>query len=335
MPEHGTPEWYAQVEEDVLDPEVEIVDPHHHLWPAGSMFNYAGEDLAGDTMDGHKVVATMFMECHSAYREDGPEHLRPVGETEFVVAEEARMRALHPAAPPITGIVGHADLAHSALDEILDAHVEAAAGKFCGIRDALSSCDEPALLIPSPAPAGKFEGEAFRKGVRRLAARGFTYDSWHYHFQNSEFAAVARACPDTLMVLDHFGTPLGVGRFAGRREEIFEEWKQGIADAAACPNTVLKVGGMAMPDNGFPWFGGPCPPTSDEFVEAQGRYYHYAIEQFGPERCMFESNFPVDRLSLSYRVLWNALKKIAQRYSEDERRAMFAGTARRVYGLKD
>lgn len=333
MADYGTPEWYAQISEDVVDPGVEIVDPHHHLWPAGSMFDYAGSDLAADTTCGHKVVATMFMECHASYREDGPEHLRPVGETDFVVAEEARMHKAYPDAPPIAGIVGHADLAHPALDEILDAHLEAAAGKFRGIRDALSCCDDPALLIPSPAQPGKYEGEAFRAGVRRLAERGFTYDSWHYHYQNREFAELARACPDTTMVLDHFGTPLGVGRYAGRREEIFEEWKVGIADAASCPNAVLKVGGMAMPDNGFPWYGGPCPPTSDEFVAAQESYYHFAIEAFGPERCMFESNFPVDRLSLSYLVLWNALKKIAQRYGESERAALFGGTARRVYGL--
>jgi L-fuconolactonase len=334
MPESGTPEWLAQVAEEVLDPHVEIVDPHHHLWPAGSMFNYSGDELASDTTGGHNVVATMFMECQSAYREDGPEHLRSVGETEFVVAEEARMQAQDPAAPPIAGIVAHADLASPALDEILDAHVAAAAGKFRGIRDALCSCDDPALMIPPPAPPEKFKGEAFRKGVRRLAERGFTYDSWHYHYQNAEFAEVARACPNTVMVLDHFGTPLGVGRYAGQRQAIFEEWKIGIADAASCENTVLKAGGLAMPDNGFPWFRSERPPTSDEFIELQGRYYHYAIEQFGPERCMFESNFPVDRLSVGYGVLWNALKKIASRYSTSEQSAMFAGTARRIYSLE-
>jgi predicted TIM-barrel fold metal-dependent hydrolase len=139
--------------------------------------------------------------------------------------------------------------------------------------------------------------------------------------------------PETTMVLDHFGTPLGVGTYAGRRDEIFDEWAAGITELAACDNVVAKIGGLAMPDNGFGWHTADRPPTSDEFVAAQGRYYHHTIEAFGPERCMFESNFPVDRLSLSYPVLWNALKKIAARYSADERASMFEGTARRVYAI--
>ena len=329
----GTPEWFELVDEAVIDPDVAIIDPHHHLWPEGSFFEYYVDELAADTTDGHNIVATMFMECHAGYREDGPEHLRPVGETEFVVASDAEMRARHPSAPPIAGIVGHTDLAGPALDEVLDAHEEAADGRFRGIRDALSCCDDPSLMIPAPAPPDKYLGEEFRNGVRRLGERGLTYDSWHYHYQNSEFAELARACPETTLVLDHFGTPLGVGAFAGRRDEIFEEWKLGIADAASCENTVIKLGGMAMPDNGFGWNLEARPPTSDEFVAAQAPYYEYAIEQFGAERCMLESNFPVDKLSIGYRVLWNGLKKIVAGCSASEQEAMFSGTTARVYRL--
>jgi predicted TIM-barrel fold metal-dependent hydrolase len=169
--------------------------------------------------------------------------------------------------------------------------------------------------------------------VRTLGRRGLTYDSWHYFYQNTELAELARAAPETTVVLDHFGTPLGVGPYANRRKEIFEEWKKGIAEAATCPNVVAKLGGMAMPDNGFGWNERERPPTSDEFVEAQRPYYLHTIECFGPERCMFESNFPVDRLSISYAVLYNGLKKIASAFSDAEQDAMFSGTARRVYRL--
>jgi predicted TIM-barrel fold metal-dependent hydrolase len=171
--------------------------------------------------------------------------------------------------------------------------------------------------------------------VALLGERGLTYDTWHYHYQNREFLDLARAVPGTTLVLDHFGTPLGVGQFAGRRQEILEEWKVNIAAIAECPNVVAKLGGLAMPDNGFGWHTAERPPTSDEFVAAQAPYYLHAIECFGPERCMFESNFPVDKFSLSYRVLWNGLKKIAAPFTAEERDAMCWGTAKRVYRLVD
>ena len=194
---------------------------------------------------------------------------------------------------------------------MLDAHEAAGGGLFRGIRDALCRAEHPeALTIPGQAPAGLSVDPAFRAGVRRLGERGLTYDTWHYHFQIREFTDLARAVPDTVMVLDHFGTPLGVGPYATQREEIFESWTQDITELARCENVVVKLGGLAMPDNGFGWNAQPRPPTSDEFVAAQERYYLHTIEAFGPERCMFESNFPVDRFSLSYRVLWNAFKKL-------------------------
>ena len=332
----GTAEWLDQVVETAIEPETRIVDPHHHLWPAGGAMPYGTDDLARDTTGGHHVVATVFVECRATYRSDGPAHLRPVGETEFVVESIERLGADHPDAPPIAGIVAHADLTlpPDELGEVLDAHAAAAGGRFVGVRDALARALEPeALIIRGRFAEGKYADEAFRRGVRELGNRGLTYDTWHYHHQNPELLELARAVPETTMVLDHFGTPLGVGMYAGRRDEVYEEWAGGITELAACDNVVAKLGGLAMPDNGFGWHTADRPPTSDEFVEAQARYYHHTIEAFGPERCMFESNFPVDRLSLSYPVLWNALKKIAARYSADERAAMFEGTARRVYGI--
>lgn len=330
----GSPEWLAQVDEDVLDPGRAIVDPHHHLWPVGGALPYGVDDLVADTDAGHRVVQTVFVECGAAYRDSGPQRLRPVGETEFVAASAAALARRHPTAAPIAGIVAHADLTDERLDDVLDAHESAADGLVRGIRDALArSWDPGAHRIPGTNPDGKSSDPAFRAGVRRLGERGLTYDSWHFHYQNQEFADLARAAPETTMVLDHFGTPVGVGRFEGRHDEIFEQWRGDIADIAACANTVAKLGGLAMPDNGFGFDRADEPPTSDELLVRQRRWYEHAIECFGPERCMFESNFPVDRFSLSYVVYWNAMKKLAAQYSASEQTAMFSGTARRVYRL--
>ncbi len=330
MSDHDT--WLAQVSEDVIDPDREIVDPHHHLWTRPE-WNYELAELWSDTGAGHNVVQTVFLECGSAYDLDAPEHLQPVGETRYV-AGFAEASTADPAQATIAAIVSRADLRHPELDAVLDAHDAAGKGLFRGIRHAGARDPHPeALTIPGRAPEGLYADPDFRAGVARLGERGYSYDTWHYHHQNAAFCELARAVPDTTMVLDHFGTPLGVGPYADKREEIFSAWQKDIEAIAACPNVVAKLGGLAMPDNGFGWHQRDLPPTSDEFVEAQARYYHHAIECFGADRCMFESNFPVDRLSLGYVVLWNGLKKIAGRYSEAEQAAMFSGTARRVYRL--
>ena len=330
-------EWLARVREDVIDPDREIVDPHHHLWPTpnrhGIVYNL--EDLWRDTDDGHKVTQTIFMECGAAYREDGPEHLRPVGETEYVTQMAERTNAT-PGKATIAGIIAHADLRLplDQLDEVLDAHETAAKGLFRGIRHAgpFDASSEHFRIRPR-SPEGLYRDKDFRRGVAHLGERGLTYDTWNYHHQMLDFRDLAAAAPGTVMILDHFGTPLGVGPYEGKRDENFEKWKEDLAAIAALPNVYAKLGGLAMPDNGFGWDGRENPPDSDEFCEAQAKYYRHAIECFGAERCMFESNFPVDRLSLSYRTLWNGLKKIATGFSEHEKNALFAGTARRVYRI--
>jgi len=325
---HGSDAWLDQVREPVIDPERPIIDPHHHLWDRPDS-TYLLEDLWADTESGHNIVKTVFLECGESYRENGPEHLKPVGETEFVegVASASRERG----GATIAGIVAHADLRSPHLDEVLDAHEAAGKGLFRGIRH-YPPPEE--LSMPGPAPEGLYQDKDFRKGLTRLGERGFTFDAWHFHHQNRAFCDVAATVPGTIMVLDHFGTPLGVGPYADKREEIFAQWKDDIAAIAKCPNVVAKLGGLAMPLNGFGWDRGDVPPSSDEFVEAQARYYHHTIDCFGADRCMFESNFPVDRRSLSYHVLWNGLKKIASRYSKAQQASMFYATAARIYRLE-
>ena len=331
-PVPGSPLWHEQVIEDIIDPDRVIVDPHHHLWQRTDN-DYLLADLWKDTDSGHRIEKTVFVECRSSYRTDGPEHLKPVGETEFVagIAQQSEKGTKHQAR--IAGMVAHADLTlGDKVKEVLDVHESVGKYLVKGIRHAGAHDEDPAALsIPGRAVAGLYGREDFREGLRVLGRRGLTYDTWHYHHQNAAFAALARAVPETTLILDHFGTPLGVGRYEGKREEIYNQWKKDIAEIARCKNVIAKLGGLAMPDNGFGWDKQPIPPTSDEFVAAQKRYYLHTIECFGPERCMFESNFPVDRRSISYHVLWNGLKKIVTGFSEDEKNAMFRGTASRVY----
>ena len=341
-PQPGTAAWHAQVDEPVIAAEQPLIDPHHHFWlpehdsPWGS---YELDDLWADTGSGHRVVKTVFIECRAQYRTTGPEHLRPVGQTEWVAGiARASMAGTGAAGNAVVGgIVSYADLRlGDRLGEALDAHEEAGAGLFRGIRHAGARHPQPDAAFRTPpvgAPADLFRDSAFQEGVRLLGRRGYTYESWHYHTQLRDYRELARAAPDTTVILDHLGYPLGTGPFAGRLDEVFVAWKPDLAALAECPNVYCKLGGLAQPDNGFALHTAPRPPASDELVALQRHWYRHAIECFGPERCMFESNFPVDKVSVSYRVLWNAFKKLAAEFSPDEQHAMLYGTAARVYRL--
>ena len=331
----GSDEWLAQIQESIVDPERVIVDPHHHLWGAPRA-PYLLENLWRDTNSGHRVTQTVFLECGTNYYPSGPEHLRSVGETEFVAGVAAASRDGKPGQAEIAAIVARADLTMAeGIEDVLAAHETAADGLFRGIRHAGARDPNPeSLSIPGRAPEGLYQNADFRRGVKRLGELGYSYDTWHYHHQNRDFVTLAQAVPDTPMVLDHFGTPLGVGPYADRREEIFIAWQQDMVEIARCENVIAKLGGLAMPDNGFGWHADPCPPTSDEFARVQRRYYLHTIECFGPERCMFESNFPVDKRSLSYHVMWNGMKKIVADFTEPEKEVMFSGTARRIYRIE-
>ncbi len=324
--------WLAQVTEPTIDADRPIVDPHHHLWRHKTK-PYLLEQLWEDTETGHNIEATMFMECGSEYRKDGPEHLRSVGETEFVanLADEA---AKDPSKAQIIGIISWADLRDTRLDETPNAHEEAAGGRFRGIRHRAPY--DPLIEEPHSKRQSEpdlYTDEKFLAGLRHLGTRGLTFDFWCYHVQIPQVTAAARAAPETAIIFDHFGGPLGIGPYEGRHDDYFDEWKAHVSELAQCENAFAKIGGMAMTINGFGWDKRAAPATSDEFVAAQRDWYMHVIDCFGPARCMFESNFPMDRQSISYPVLWNAFKKLAADFSEDEKDALFQGTARRVYSL--
>lgn len=329
--------WLDQVIEPIVDPTRAIVDPHHHLWrgvPGGSLPPFLLEDLWSDTESGHNIQQTVFMECGAEYRTTGPAHLLPVGETEFVTATAQASRGKGKA--EIAALVAHTDLTQDTgvIREVLSAHETAGQGLFRGIRQGgAHDADRVTGWLNATPIADLYARPEFRLGVSLLGKMGLTYDTWHYHFQNADYLALAKACPDTVMVLDHFGSPVRVGPFANKHDEVLAQWKQDILAISQCENVFAKIGGLAMPCNGFGWEQAAKPPTSDEVVAAQRDYYLYAIDCFGPERCMFESNFPVDKMSLSYSVYWNAMKKLTADFSEADKEALFSGTARRVYKL--
>ncbi len=326
------PDWLNGVREDILDPGQPIIDPHHHLWRARPD-PYLAPDLAADAATGHDVRATVFIQCGSAYRPDGPEEMRPVGETEFVVSETAS--GAHGAFQPCAGIVGHADcLLGDRIEPVLLAHVTAGKGRFKGIRHSATYDAGIAPTAPPGAPPGLFLDPAFRAGFARTGKLGLTFEAWCYHPQLSELSGMLAAHPGGKVVLNHLGGPLGVGPYEGHRAEVFSHWASSIRELARHPNLFIKLGGLAMNVNGFGYHHQVLPPGSGEMAAAWRPYMETAIEAFGAARCMFESNFPVDKGMCSYPVLWNAFKRIAAGCSAGEKAEVFHDTAARFYGLR-
>jgi predicted TIM-barrel fold metal-dependent hydrolase len=324
------PEWLGKLREEILEPDLPIVDPHHHLWDhPGS--RYLLDELLADINSGHNIVATVFIQCGSGYRKSGPEEMRCIGESEFVrgIAEEADRRDSKTRI--CSGIVSFADLRLPNVDAVLEGQIEAAGGRFRGIRQI--AAHDPAIIGASSyvPPPGLMHDRDFRRGLRRLPAHDLTFEAWIYHPQIRTLTEVARECPEVKIVLNHFGGPLGVGPY--KRDEVFAGWRTDIRELAACPNVYVKLGGLAMIINGFDFHLAPLPPSSGEMANAWRPYVETCIDNFGAERCMFESNFPVDKGACSYPVLWNAFKRLAAGALATEKADLFAGTASRFYRL--
>jgi len=329
--------WLALTTEQAIDPTLPICDPHHHLWDYPNN-RYLLDELLEDLRGGHNVVATVFLECVSMYRKNGPEEMKPVGETEFVqgIAAQAASGIYGPTAVA-AGIASLADLTlGSAVQQVLEAHIAASPNRFRGIRHATSWHESPDIRNAHTKPTkDTMPSKQFREGFACLQKLGLTFDAWMYHNQLMDLVDLAKAFPNTTIILDHIGGPLGIGPYVGKQKEVFAEWKRNIAAVAECPNVVVKLGGLTMTMCGFDWHKREKPPTSEELAKVNGLYYLYCIEKFGVNRCMFESNFPVDKASCSYTVLWNSFKRMTEKFSPSEKAALFHDTAVRVYRLKD
>jgi predicted TIM-barrel fold metal-dependent hydrolase len=297
---------------------------------------YLLSDLLADLGAGHNVTATVYLEWLSMYRATGPVELRPVGEIEFANGVAAMSAGGTYGKPQVcAGIVGYADLTlGAAVEKVLEAMMAAGGGRFRGIRFITASHpDQAAWGSIVTRPEGLLMDERVREGFSRLAPLGLSFDAWVYHTQLGELVDLARAFPQTQIVLDHVGGPIGLGRYAGKRDEVFAEWGGRIRELAACPNVHIKLGGLGMRMFGFDLHTGALPPSSQELASAWQPYIETCIAAFGPERAMFESNFPVDKGSCSYAALWNAFKHIAAGCSAAEKTALFAGTATKFYRL--
>jgi len=329
--------WLAQTQEPALEPDLPIVDAHHHLWKLPHDTYLLPEFLADadPASGGHRVVASVFAECAAMYRPSGPPELRSLGEVEFAngVGAQAASGAFG-SVQACAAMFGSVDLTlGEAAGGILDLHVARAPDRYRGVRPIV--CADPhGALDPWPsAPSGLMADVGFMAGARELARRGLVLDVWVFHHQLPEVVQLARALPQLTIVLDHLGTPLGMGWYADKRAEVFAAWRRDLAQVAGCPNVVVKLGGLNMHFNGFDWHERTRPPSSDELAAANGPYYRAAIDLFGPDRCMFESNFPMDKRSVGWGPLWNAHKKIAAGFSADEKRLMFSEVAIRTYRI--
>ena len=316
-------------DETALDPDLPICDPHHHLWRRPDN-PYLLHDFLRDATGGHRIVASVAVECGAMYREAGPAELRPVGETEFLeeIADD-NSRAGN-ATAVASAIVAYADLGlGDGVGAVLEAHLEASPTRLRGIR--YSTMWDASDSFRSVPRAGLLRDAAVRKGFARLQPLELSFDAWLYHPQLPELVELARDFPDVPIILDHIGGPLGLGPYAGRRGEVFQAWNADITALSSCPNVVLKLGGVGSLRSGYDWH--TRTPRSAELAEAMRPCFEHCIEKFGADRCMFESNFPVDRVSYSYAAIWNAFKILSRGYSETERAALFHDTAARTYRL--
>jgi predicted TIM-barrel fold metal-dependent hydrolase len=328
------PDWLARNAEPAIEPDLPIVDAHHHLWDrAGDP--YLLDDFLADAGGGHALQASVFIECGASYRTEGDPLFAPVGEVEFVAAMTDRMAAQQAGPRTAAGIVGYADLrAGAAIHPVLEAQIAAGHGRFRGVRQISAWHPDPTARgsVATPPP-GLLLDPGFRKGFACLAPLGLSFDAWMYHTQLAELRDLADAFPETPIVLNHFGGALGIGPYERRQRHVLAAWAAAIRELSHCPNLRLKLGGLGMRLFGFELYQAEEPPTSEHLARLWRPYIETAVAAFGAERCMFESNFPVDKASCSYTVLWNAFKRSTADWSQTERAALFHGTASRFYRL--
>jgi predicted TIM-barrel fold metal-dependent hydrolase len=328
-------DWLDRHNEPILEPELPIVDPHHHLWDRPG-WRYLLDELLADTGSGHNIVATVYVQARSMLRASGPQELRPVGETEFVNGVAAMSASGgYGKTRACAAIVGHADLALGArVESVLAAHLRAGGDRFRGIRHITAWDADSSLLNPNYSPPPRLMAEPrFREGLAVLGRLGLSFDAWLYHPQIGELTELAQAVPQTKIVLNHVGGPIGTGAYAGKHAQVFPGWAASIKALAACPNVYVKLGGLGIRLGGFGFHLAAQPPSSEALAAKWRPYIETCITAFGAARAMFESNFPVDKGSYSYPVFWNACKLLAKDASRGEKADLFAGTAARFYRI--
>lgn len=335
--------WWARVPEPAIHPELDVIDAHIHFWHPAEIpdpaqpdrtlrtSKFMNDDFARN-IGGHKVAGLVYIECGSGIDISGDPRFAPVGETRFAARLARDMHDL--GHPPILAIAPFADLRAPHLDHLLDAHEQAGGGLVRAVRQSAALLVDPhARLLAGAADAGLYHDPAFVQGMATLGARGLPFEAFQFHHQLPDLVTLAQQASDTTIIVNHLGAPVGYGRGTAHDSQVFDDWHRQITRLADLPNVVMKLGGLASPVTEYDTAKSATPPSSDEFVAQRGAYFTAAIDAFGADRCMFESNFPVDSVSISYSVLWNAYKKIATQYPRAQAAALLAGTARRIYGI--
>jgi L-fuconolactonase len=337
--------WLAKLPpEEILEPALSIIDTHHHLWdqlpaalpqgPGEQSQAYLLDEFTEDFSSGHHLIGTVYLQCHAKYHESGPEEMKPVGETAFAAQVGLTSDAgQHGQARVCQGIVGAADLTlGDRLRPVLEAHLKAGQGRFRGVRASAAYDPDPIIGNTIDTP-GLYMRDDFRAGVAQLTEMGLSLDAWVFHTQLAEVTDLARQLPQTNIIMGHCGGPLGYGPYAGKRDEVFVQWKQSLTELASCPNVSMKLGGMMIRLAAVDFLKLPAPPSSTELARLWGPYIETCIELFGPQRCMFESNFPVEKAGVGWNTLWNTFKRITAGASAAEKTMLYSATAQRVYRL--
>jgi len=324
-------DWLARHVEPVLDPEQPILDAHHHLWDRPGS-RYRCEEFLADLANGHNVCASIYVQCRTGYRTDGPETLRSVGEVDTI---RRWARDADTSVYPVK-LIAHADLLLGAQARAqIEALVDAGEGTVCGIRNTTAHHPDPRLVSnPKPAPAGLLKADTFLKGAAEVAKAGLVLDVWAYQTQLDEVFDLAKVNPDLTVVIDHLGGPLGAGPYRDNPSAHFVAWRAGVERLAQLPNTRMKIGGFGLMVMGKDYHLSEIPPSSEKIADDWAAHLDVCLNAFGANRAMFESNFPVDKGMFAYSVLWNAFKRLARPLTADERTAMFHGTAAATYGIK-
>jgi predicted TIM-barrel fold metal-dependent hydrolase len=327
-------EWHARYSEAAIEPELPVIDAHHHMWDRPPE-RYGFYELLDEFNQGHDIRASVFVECSAMFKAEGPEALRPVGETEYVNGVAAMSASgMYGRSRICAAIVGYADLRlGSAMRPVLEAHIRAGGGRFRGVRQQSQFDEVLGSMARRTAPRGLLLDPDFRAGFAELAPLGLSFDAYLYGSQLDELRDLALVFPGTAIILDHIGAPLMIGPYAERRAEIFNQWSEAMKRLADCRNVSVKLGGLGMAGFGFDFRLRDTPPSSDALAEAWQPFISLCLERFGPERCIFESNFPIDKQSCGYPVLWNAFKKLTAHLPAEARARVFHGTAQQVYAI--
>ena len=332
-------EWLNQLIEDPILPNIPIIDPHHHLWDVGFGRYYIEELLEDINSSGHNILSTVYIMSSSntkIYSKDGLEEFKPLTEIEFATSEGKRADLIPNNRVKVNAsIVGSVDLTYgNKLQPVLEKAVNISEGRLKGIRMLLASHTDPRISSGAvKSDLGLMLHPNFIDGAKCVQDANLSLDFWIYHTQLNEMEKIARALPDLTIILNHIGGPIHIGEYEGKQAATHREWRSAMMRLSRIPNINVKLGGLGMAVNGAKFHNSKFPPNSVQLSDIWKPWIYETIDMFGFDRCMFESNFPVDKGSCSYGALWNAFKIIAKDMSDDEINKLFSKNAAKIYKI--